>query len=96
MATGAKKQKSILFRICILVFVVYTIISLTSLQMKLVESRNELASVEERTEQQRLKNQELLSLLQTGNEKDFIERAARDRLGYVYADEEVYTDISGS
>ncbi|MGI6270282.1 MAG: FtsB family cell division protein [Candidatus Howiella sp.] len=96
MATGTKKQKSILFRICILIFVIYTIVSLTSLQMKLIESRNELASVEEQVEQQKLKNQELLSLLQTGDEKDFIERAARDRLGYVYADEEVYTDIAGS
>ena len=34
-------------------------------------------------------------LAENGNDKDYIERAARDRLGYVYANEEVFTAISG-
>jgi cell division protein FtsB len=30
------------------------------------------------------------------NNKQIIEKAARERLGYVYSDEQVFIDISGS
>ena len=35
-------------------------------------------------------------LLETGDEKELIERAARERLGYVYPDEQVFIDPSGN
>lgn len=95
MASKGKRQKSIIFRLVVLAFAVYTIISLTSLQMQLSTSKNELSEVQTEIAQQQVQNQDLLTLLETGTEQDFIERAARDRLGYVYADEEVYTDVSG-
>lgn len=93
---GAKRQKSIIFRIIILVFAIYTVTSLTTLQIRLIETKNELNSITSQIEQKEIKNQELQRLLENGTEKDFIERAARDRLGYVYADEVVYTDVTGS
>lgn len=95
MAQGTKKRKSIILRLTLLAFAVYTIISMSQMEMELVESHKRLTDLENQTTQQKLKNQELLQLLENGSEKDFIERAARDRLGYVYADEQVYTDMSG-
>jgi cell division protein FtsB len=42
-----------------------------------------------------LREEEILYLLDSGNEKDLIEKAARERLGYYYPDEVSYQDISG-
>lgn len=96
MAKKAKGKKSILLRLALLVFALYLVYSLGSLQGNLIEAKQELAALESEIETRKAANDELLVLLETGSEKDFIERAARDRLGYVYADEEVYTDVVGS
>ena len=95
MARQPRKRKSIILRLTLLAFAVYTIVSMSQMEMELVESHKKLTDLQNQTTQQKLKNQELLQLLENGSEKDFIERAARDRLGYVYADEQVYTDMSG-
>ena len=36
---------------------------------------------------------ELKALLAQGSHDDIIERAAREKLGYVFADEQIYTDV---
>ncbi|HIZ83926.1 MAG TPA: septum formation initiator family protein [Firmicutes bacterium] len=90
-----RRRKSIILRLTLLAFSIYTIISMSQMEMELVEARRQLTDIENQKTEQELKNQELLQLLENGSEKDFIERAARDRLGYVYADEKVYTDMSG-
>ena len=95
MAQGKRRRKSVILRLTLLAFSVYTIVLLGQLEGQLAESRTRLADLENQTTQQKLKNQELLHLLENGDEKALIERAARDRLGYVYADERVYTDMSG-
>ena len=91
-----KRRKSIILRIGIIIFSVYLVISLTTLQVTLMERgayhEDQQAEVVERKQNV----SKLLKLLDSGTEKDFIERAARERLGYVYADEIVYTDISGN
>ena len=43
-----------------------------------------------------LEVKEKANLLENGNDADFIERAAREKLGYVYPDEHKYIDISGN
>ena len=39
---------------------------------------------------------ELRAMLEDGSEAKIIEKAARERLGYVYPDEQVFIDISGN
>lgn len=95
MAQSGRRRKSVILRLTLLAFSVYTIVLLSQLEAQLAESRQQLADLESQTERQKLVNQELLQLLENGDEKALIERAARDRLGYVYADEQVYTDMSG-
>ena len=96
MRRSGKKRKSIIFRLIVLAFCGIMIYNLFTLQQTLRESRQELSDLEQQIEQVTAGNEELTQLLATGTEQDFIERAARERLGYVYADEEVYTDISGN
>ena len=95
MARVNGKRKSILLRILLLVFSVYIIISLTNLQIQLIERKRELKSGEALLAAKELKTEELLRLLDSGTEAELIEKAARERLGYVYPDEQVFVDLSG-
>lgn len=95
MGNRKNKRKSFFLRLVLLGFSIYTIVSLGRLQIELVNSRKELEHQTAKEAEIKLRNQELLNLLNNGTERDFIERAARDRLGYVYADEQVFEDLSG-
>lgn len=95
MARVKVKRKSILLRVLLLVFSVYIIISLTNLQMQLIERKRELKSGEALLAAKELKTEELLRLLDSGTEAELIEKAARERLGYVYPNEQVFVDLSG-
>ncbi len=64
--------------------------------MQLIESRNELNRLNEEKAEKTQKINELVGLLENGTESDFIEKAARERLGYVFSDEKVYIDLSGN
>ncbi len=93
---GVKKRKnSILLKLLLLGFLVYITISLGSLQVEFINSRKELKKIE--SEKQKVSESiENLTALLEGDEKDIIERAARDKLGYVYEDEQVFTDLAGN
>ena len=58
--------------------------------------KKEYNQLKERKSEMTLKINELVNLLENGTESDFIEKAARERLGYVYSDEKVYIDLSGN
>ncbi|MDD4699488.1 MAG: septum formation initiator family protein [Oscillospiraceae bacterium] len=96
MSTKPQKRKSVLLRLILLLFSVYIIGSLGNLQIELINSRKELESLTAEQTEKSIKVNELVTLLDNGTEADFIEKAARERLGYVYADEQVYIDLSGN
>lgn len=90
-----KKRKSIILRILLLIFAVYVVISLTNLEIKLSERRRELKNGEAVLEKKNIQIDELERLLKNGTEAELIEKAARERLGYVYPNEQVFIDLSG-
>ncbi len=89
------KKRSIILRLGIFVFAVFMVVKMGQLQVELIGKRDRLNAAKQQLETTDLKVKELQNLLENGTESDFIERVARQRLGYVYSDEEVYTDISG-
>lgn len=91
-----KQNKSILLRVLIIAFCLYLFLSVGSLVKELTESRSALSSVQEDIVQTEAKVKELEHLTTNGTKEEIIEKAARDRLGYVFADEQVYKDISGN
>ena len=95
MARAGGKRKSVILRILLLAFSVYIIISLTNLQVQLIDRTRELKSGEALLAAKNLQIDELVRLLDSGTEAELIEKAARERLGYVYPDEQVYVDLSG-
>lgn len=91
-----KNRKSFVFRLCIFAFVVYAAVMLVDMQVTLADRNQELEQLALSYETQRLENKELERRLAAGVDDDYIERIARDELDYVYPDERVYIDISGS
>lgn len=96
MKKSQKKRRSIILRVALLAFSVYFLLSIAGLQRQLIESKKEYNQLKERKSEMTLKINELVNLLENGTESDFIEKAARERLGYVYSDEKVYIDLSGN
>ena len=95
MAKAQKKRKSVLLRLLVIGVAGYMIFNVLSLYNTLDENRNTLIQLEETFSQKQAEISELKELLQNGSQADIIEKAARERLGYVYSDEVIYIDISG-
>lgn len=91
-----QKTTSYIFRIILAVVLVISLISLCNLQKKLIDSRRELAQLQQISNEKQIKVNELLTLLDNGTEADYIEKAAREKLGYVYSDEQIFVDLSGN
>ncbi len=90
------KNKSVLLRLLIVAFCVYMFISLGGLVQELSQSKNTLATVKTEIKETELRLEEKLNLLSTSTEQELIEKAARERLGYVYPNEQIFVDVSGN
>lgn len=90
------KRESIILRVILLVFSVYVIYLLSANYTELISVSGQRQQLEAEKADLEKKVREYSNLLENGTEKDFIERAARDKLGYVYPDEQVFVDISGN
>lgn len=96
MKKKKRKNKSILLRIMILGVCVYMLATLSGLWNTLNESRKELDALKVQYAAEQNDIDELRAMLEDGSEAKIIEKAARERLGYVYPDEQVFIDISGN
>ncbi len=88
-------MKSVVLRIAIFALSIYMVITLGSLWTELISKQNELNRLEAIRADKANQVASIKALL-SGSEKEIIEKAARERLGYVYADEQVYKDKSGN
>ena len=96
MKRKTKKDKSIILRLLILVVCGYFTVTLASLWSDLNDKRKELAALNEQLAAQQNDVEELRSMLDEDSNKQIIEKAARERLGYIYSNEQVFIDYSGS
>ena len=95
MKNTQKNGGSFIWRIAVFAVSIYMIITLCGLWGQLVSKKSELNLLEERRNQMNAQIEELTALL-NGSEEEIVEKAARERLGYVYVDEQVYVDNSGN
>ncbi len=91
-----KNNKSYFVRFLVLGVCVYLVATLTGLLTTLNESKSQLALLEEQYAAEKNTIEELRTMLENNEDYAIIEKAARERLGYVYSDEEVFIDISGN
>lgn len=96
-AKPKKKQKhSFLLTLALLLLAGYFVISFVSAQLDIREKEKEAARIQARVEQQQQENARLQAVVDGGDEDAYIERVAREKLGYVMPDEKVYYDITPS
>lgn len=91
-----RKIRKIAFCVFIGLVIVFSGCGFTTQLTALEQKNRELASLNEKIEQQQQKNEELRVMLDEERYSDYIEQIARDKLGYVYSDERVFVDVSGS
>ena len=96
MSNSGKRSKSIIVRLIVLFAASYMVITLIGLYRELSESLNKLTELKATLANEQIQIEEYKTLLSDGSHADIIEKAARERLGFVYSNEEVYVDISGN
>lgn len=88
------RSSSFILTLAIIAVIGYFVISLISLQMEKAEKEQQLAQAQTTLEQKKDRNEELQSVLDEEDDSAYIEKVARDVLGYVLPGERVYYDIS--
>ena len=92
----ARKRRGIFLKLLLAAFLCYGLTSLVMLQMDLAQKNEELDVINKKIVSQQQTNEELKTMLGQSDYSEYIERIAREKLGYVYPDERVFIDVSGS
>ena len=90
-----KKDKSILLRLFVLLVCGYFTVTLAGLWGNLNDNIKELEDLKLQLAAEQNEVEQLRAMLEAEDDTPIIEKAARDRLGYIYSDEQVFIDISG-
>lgn len=95
---GRKKEKLNFFiKIFVFIFVLYSAFSVVNQQAQISRKKRELCEINSNLVSQQLKNKELKEIVELAQEKDgkYIERVARDVLGFVKQNEHIFINIAG-
>ncbi len=95
MSNNRKHKSSVILRLAIFAVSVYMIVTLCGLWGELIDSQNRYKQLEAQRNSLNADIDNLVAVLE-GSQSEIIEKAARQRLGYVYAGEQVYIDNSGN
>ncbi len=96
MKRKVKKRRSVFLKIFVLFVCGYFLISLTNLWSKYEADKKELEAQQQQLSLVENEVAELKAMLEDESNTPLIEKAARERLGYIYSDETVFIDISGN
>ncbi|MDD2956063.1 MAG: septum formation initiator family protein [Oscillospiraceae bacterium] len=91
---GTPKKRGTFLKVAVSFFAVYVAYAMIAQQAEIKERSEELAAVEALIMQQEEKNKDAERLLTLGDDEEYIERIAKEKLGYAYPDEHVYIDRS--
>ena len=89
-------MKSYIFRFALICFACYLVISCVKLQVELINQKQVLNEQIGQNQEIELEIERLSNLIENGDDADFIEDAARERLGFVFPNEEVYKSVTGN
>ncbi|MBO5321830.1 MAG: septum formation initiator family protein [Clostridia bacterium] len=95
MKRRPKKDKSIILRLFVLLVCGYFTVTLATLWGDLNDSIKELDSLKQQLSIEQNEVKELKEILKDESNVSLIEKAARERLGFIYSNEQVFVDISG-
>ena len=84
-----------LLRLGFAVLCISLLASFISGQVQVAQKQRELREVTAKLDEQLAVNAELEQLMESGDEDAYVERIAREQLGYVRPNEKVFIDITG-
>lgn len=84
----------LIFRIAMVLFILFCAVSIISVQNSIVEKKHDLAGLEENIETLRAQNEELEDLIKTDDLGRYMEKLAVENNDYAYPDERRYYDTS--
>lgn len=87
-------KHNLLVKLVVAALLLYFISTLVSAQVQINNKKEELAQIEQVCEEQRIANKELERQILLYQDEEYMERAAREELGYGAADEKLYIDSS--
>ena len=96
MKRKARGERSIILKVVCLGVCIYVFATLVNLWSTLNESQAELKALKEEYAATENDIAELKAMLADESNAQIIEKAARERLGYIFSDEQVFIDISGN
>ncbi len=96
-AAGKRKmaQSAVALRVWLAGLLLYLVVSLVYVQIDIVSKRQQLDNLTQQVAVQQAQNQELQRTLDVDDEAAYMERVAREKLGYAKPDERLYVDMSG-
>ncbi len=93
--SAPKTQKfSFILAVCLLLVAGYFIISLINTQMEIKERKDEIEQLDAQYQQQIAENESLQNVIDNDDRDSYIERVAREKLGYVMPGEKVYYNVT--
>lgn len=89
------QKKSYFLRFALVIVLLGLLVNLGRYQVELIGKKAQLGALQQKAEEKELQITELTNMLENSGDAAFIESAARQRFGYVYANEKVYYDSWG-
>ncbi len=89
------RRRKLTLLVCFAVCV-YFVVSIVSVQIEIYKEKQKLAEIQNQINETQLENDELSRIVYGAGEAEYIERIAREKLGYAAADERVFEDVAGS
>lgn len=92
----ARKQRrsfsGLALKLGLLFLCVYLAVSFVCAQMEIAAKRQQLENISQQVAAQQAQNEEIQRTTQADDEASYMERVARDKLGYVRPDERIFID----
>lgn len=95
MTVVKSKKKNVILKVAFVLFAVYIAVTLINLQVEMTRKNQELTAIKAEQKEQQLKNEDIERLLEEDNDSEYIERVARDKLGYAKPNERIFVNGSG-
>ena len=91
----AKHRRGIIFYLLIALILVYIGVQIFQVQGRIADKQAELAELEDKIEKKTIDNINLSKEVEGELTQEQIERIARERLGLISPDEQIYINVTG-
>ncbi len=93
-AKKSKRKHSFILTVCFISLAVVFVISLFSIKKEIDERTAEKEKMQEMCDEENSANEELQSIVDSGNKDEYVEKVAREKYGYIKPGDIVYQDVA--